>query len=226
MDKESVLKNYAALGINAQKDIYEFILNNTEATVGDRNYVLSKSNESMEFMANFLGALNFNTIRFYLEKNGEAEKNHWFLAFYNGEKWFYYEPCFDSVRGKHVFTNFNSLITYAVAKVVKALENTDDISTDIYEKYTLKEIICLPNFDYEDDVRISKKGNEVLIWSSLNKTEEYDMIIKKAEEEELLNRNYEQRNNRGLLFFGVGFTVTIVVGLILIYLLAKIYVNK
>ena len=226
MDKESILKNYATLGINSQNGIFDFIVNNSEATVGDRHYNLTNSNEIMEFMANFFYSLGFEVIRLYLEKNASLqEKRHWFLAFNNGSKWFYYESINEKIKGKHVFSNYNSLINYATAKNIQALENDEAIDFNVYEQYVLKEIISLPNFDLEDDIRISKDGNEILLWNGCG-SNDYNVVIKNAEKEEVINRNYNDNADRSVLFFVVGFISTLVIGIALVWILAQIYLNN
>ncbi|MEI3508000.1 MAG: hypothetical protein V8R01_02530 [Bacilli bacterium] len=68
MEKESILQKYAEIGINSQNGLYEFLINNEEAKVGNKKYDLTKSNEVMEFMAPFLEALGFEVIVFILKK--------------------------------------------------------------------------------------------------------------------------------------------------------------
>lgn len=222
MDKETVLKSYSLLGINSQTGLYDYVISHDEATIDETVYNLNNSNESMEFMANFLNALGFEVKRLYLEKSDDENKRHWFLAFNNGFKWFYYEVNIENIIGQYTFSNYKNLITFALAKIIKDFENFSEINNNdmlILQKYNLKEIEPLKSLNLYENIVQSKNGSEILAWSNLNHQEDYNRIIKKAEKEEIKNR----KGDTNFVFFAVGFVITLGVGVFLVWLLAMYF---
>lgn len=229
MEKENLLRNYWTLGINSQANLFDFVSNNTEAVVDDRKYNLKKSNECIEFMAGFLEALNFEVFRLYLNKTKDVEEgnieNYWFLAFSNGFKWFYYEPRLEGVKGQYTFSNYDSLTTFAVSRVISFSENNSNLNLDIYEKYSLKEIEPLQNFMLRQDIKQSKQGKEILLWDALGKQIDFEQRVKNAEIEEIENRDnrisrVEKRQGK---FFWLGFIPTLAIGIGLLWYLANFF---
>ena len=222
MDKEFILSQYSSLGIHSQDDLYNFMVNNTKATIEDINYHLRSSNESMEFMANFLSALNFKVVRLYLDKNDYDYRKHcWFLIFNDGFKWFYYEVCLDEIKGEYSFETYTEAVAFAATKIIKALEKNEISDADIENKYFLKEIKPLQNFGLYANIKSSEKGHEILCWSSNN-------IIKTNSTSQEQHTETIKGRSKGIntLSFIIGFVITFVVGIGLIYLLSQIYYRK
>lgn len=219
MKNNLVLDEYSKLGINSQTGLYDYMLSHEKATINSIDYNFKNSNETMEFMASFFGALGFEIRRFYLENDS---KRHWFLAFSNGFKWFYYETTLKDIVGKYTFKSYNNLIMFALSKIIKSLENISDSRdnvTELLQGYTLREIQPLSGFDLDENILASKKGKEILVWGSLSKSEDYDEIIKKAKREEIKNRS----TIISILAFVVGFILTLGIGVFLVWLLARHY---
>lgn len=222
MDKDFILRAYGELGINSQTGLYDYIVTHDKSTINFVDYNFNNSNETMEFMAQFFLALGFEVKRLYLEKDN---KRHWFLAFNNGFKWFYYETVLKDIVGQYIFKNYNNLIMFALSKIIKSLENNDLSGSNglsVLEGYNLKEIEPLNGFNLEENINFSKKGEEILAWSHLNNENDYDRIIKKAEKEEIRNR----KDETNWLFFAIGFLITLGIGVLLVWLLAMYYYGK
>lgn len=225
MSRNEILRNYSLLGINSQNSLYEFMVDNVEAVIGDTTYNLDNSNEAMEFMAIFLEALGFKVLRLYLEKNNDDTKYHWFLAFYNGFKWYYYEPNLNNMVGKYAFSDYKNLVVFALAKIIKSFENLEGINSEtieILEQYSLREIAPLNGFNFYENIKQSKNGNEILAWSNADHADDYNKLIKKAEKEEIRNRN----SGFSFTFFAIGFVITLSIGVLLVWILAMIYYGK
>lgn len=225
MSRNEVLRNYSLLGINSQNSLYEFMVDNVEAVIGDTTYNLDNSNEAMEFMAIFLEALGFKVLRLYLEKNNDDTKCHWFLAFYNGFKWYYYEANLNNMVGKYVFSDYKNLVVFALAKIIKSFENLEGINSEtieILEQYSLREITPLNGLNLYENIKQSKNGNEILAWSNADHADDYNKLIKKAEKEEIRNRN----SGFSFTFFAIGFVITLSIGVLLVWILAMIYYGK
>lgn len=226
MEKESILQKYAAIGINSQNGLYEFLINNEEAKVGNKKYNLTKSNEVMEFMAPFLEALGFEVIRLYLEKDKDVSSKkqiqnfHWFLAFHSGLKWYYYETALKEFQGQYTFENYNNLTTFAAVNLINVLESKDD-DDKAYEKYTLKEIKPLNNLKILDNIKQSQDGTEILVWSDLVGNFNYEQFIPQTEEEKSIPRRKRKNTNFGL--FIIGFAFTLVICLLILWIFAIIY---
>ena len=215
MDKENLLKNYFALGINSQENLFNYVVNNTEAVIDERRYNLTKSNEFIEFMAGFLEALNLKVVRLFLSNNKEDEPiNHWFLAFNNGFKWFYYEPYLEGIKGEYSFDTFDELVKFAVSKIIGAVEKIDDFNLDIYSNYCLKEIDPLQNFMLGQDVKISKNGNDVIFLNMFNAADDNTIDDSELDGEDI------KRQGK---FFWLGFIPTLAIGLGLLWYLANFF---
>ncbi len=226
MEKEIVLQKYAEIGINSQNGLYEFLINNNEAILDNTNYNLNNSNETMEFMAPFLEALGFEVIRLYIEKEKnignkkEIQNFHWFLAFHSGLKWYYYETVLKEIQGQYTFENYNNLTTFAAVNLVNVLESKDDEDKD-YEKYTLKEIKPLDNLNITDNIKQSQAGTEILVWSDLVGNFNYEQFIIRPEAKKKISRRKRKNTNFGL--FIIGFSFTLVICLLILWIFAIIY---
>ena len=222
MDENLIMNEYSKLGLNTQKSLYDFVLENDSCDVDGIHYNLRKSNECMEFMAKFLGALGFEIKRLYLE----SDKNrYWFLVFSNGINWFYYEAFLKDISGQYSLKNYDDLITFATSKIIKSLEGLNSINEgniEIFDNYTLKEISPLEGFNEEENIFLSRRGNEILFWNNLNTVEDYGKIVKKAEKDNFVS----SKDGINWFFFIVGFAFTLVVGCILIFILAMHYSGK
>ncbi|MBR3362955.1 MAG: hypothetical protein IKG40_03415 [Bacilli bacterium] len=221
MNEELIINEYSKLGLTTQKGLYNFIMENDSCDVDGVHYNLRKSNECMEFMAKFLKALGFDVKRLYLE----SDKNkHWFLLFNSGLNWFYYEVILKDISGQYTFKNYDSLITFAVSKIIKSLEGLKSINEEnisVFKNYILREISPLDGFDVENNISSSKKGNEILVWNNLNTADDYDRVIKKVEKD--VSSSSGKIN---WVFFIIGFVFTLAVGCILIFTLAMHYSGK
>lgn len=225
MDKEKVLKDYAAVGINSQSGLYNFIINNDKVVLNGIDYDLSKSNEVMEFMVPFLEALDFEVTRLYLEKekDGVTIKNHWFVAFNSGLKFYYYETVIDEIKGKYSFGSYNNLTTFVVTKLINFFEKNND--STLNEKYTLREIKPLDNFNLSDNIKQSHEGLEVLVWSDLAGNFSYEQNIPEVMQREEIPKRKKKSTNFGLFLVGFAFTLVICIG-ILWFLASLYYGNK
>lgn len=155
MKKKKVLKMFHELNIKSSNDLYDFIVKNGSSTIDGRTFDLNNNKETVDFMALFLEAMDFEFIKFRFEK---ADYIYWFLVFYDGKKWFYFEPNLKDIGGQFSFINYNELIFFVTQKlngyfgyknenyVIKEFMNGDDEGTEIFvnDKMT---------FDKNDDVK-------------------------------------------------------------------------
>lgn len=211
MEKENLLRNYFALGINSQDSLFDYICNNTEAVIDERRYNLTKSNECIEFMAGFLEALNLKVVRLYLNSD-EDGVNYWFLAFNNGFKWFFYEPYLEGIKGSYNFDEFEELVRVVTSKVIGL--NNNDINA--YQKYSLKEIEPLQNFMLGQDIKQSKNGKDIIFYDDSSQSNDLD------------NSEIENDDESGTLkrqgkFFWLGFIPTLGIGFGLLWYLANFF---
>ena len=217
MNNENVLRNYYNLGINSEDNLYDYVSNNTEVVIDERRFKLTKSNELIEFMAGFLEALNLKVVRLYFSNNNEDNPlNYWFLAFNNGFKWFFYEPCLEGIKGKYTFDEFDELVKFVTSKVIGLTEENVDSNT--YEKYSLKEIEPLQNFMLRQDVKQSKNGKDIPFYDKL---EINDEVIESNEVENYVEDS-ENIKRQGKFFF-LGFIPTLLIGLGLLWYLANFF---
>lgn len=162
MDHNDVLNDYKKIAIKSPDDLYDYVVKHDEAFINDRRFDLNSSNEVMEFMALFLSMENYNLTRLYFEKelsNGKSFK-HWFLTFRNGDRWYYFEPVVEEILGQYGFDSYNEMMFYIINKLNQNFNGEN-------KHYTLKEISQLNNSSYDDDVKQSLNGMDILINEAL-----------------------------------------------------------
>ena len=217
MNNENVLRNYYNLGINSQDNLYDYVCNNTEAVIDERRFNLTKSNESIEFMAMFLEALNLKVVRLYFSNNKEENQlNYWFLAFNNGFKWFFYEPSLEGIKGSYSFDDFEELVRFVTSKVIGLTEG--NVDSNSYLNYSLKEIEPLQNFMLRQDIKQSNNGKDIPFYDNLNINNE----IVDSEKVETVVEDNEDIKRQGKFFF-LGFIPTLLIGFGLLWYLANFF---
>ncbi len=211
MDNNEIIKQFSNLGIKNNNDLYEYIVNNQKASLNKRKFDLTRSNETIEFMALFLTATNHEVTRFYFEKanhNDSSEKfRHWFIGFMEEEKWCYYEPILKNSLGQFSFDTFDEFLFFASNKLNDAFDKGNT-------KFSIMEIEPLNNESLDDDIKQSQNSPEVFI--NLSKSS----VIEDAPADISEKENVDTHKNtylRSLTFFIIAFVVTLVICLLVLF---------
>lgn len=144
MIRKKVLNLFRKINIKSTNDLYDFIVENSFVTIGEKEFDLNNSKETVDFMALFLEAAGFDLIRFCFEK---ADNIYWFLAFYDGKNWFYFEPNLKDIGGQFSFINYSELIFFVTQRLNEYFGEKE-------EKYVLKEFM---NGDEGIEVFVNEK---------------------------------------------------------------------
>jgi len=203
MNKKTVLKEFKKLNIRNTLDLYDFLMNNSEATINKQQFNLKDSKDVMNFIYMFVSALNWNSVRLNFSKEGFE---HWFLAFTDGENWFYYETALQDIAGQFSFLSYNELIFFITNKLNAYHGNEND-------NYVLK--------DFQKDDDIESDGVELLVNDSLKLNPKYEANVKKG-----ISFMPGSGSNKGIKLFVCGFGLTFVICMVLLGIAVYIMRNQ
>ncbi len=197
MNKKDILNEFKKLNIKGSFDLYDFIVANDCVQVGDIFFDLNTSKGSTEFMSLFMQVIGYDYVRFLFKKE---DFNHWFLAFFNGDDWFYYEPFLEKLSGQFVFANYDELLFFVTRRL-------NDYCGGDKNNYILK--------DFSSNESLSNGGTEVFVNDYMTLDKDYDP---KPMVQSSFVREAEQYKN--FLFFIIGFFLMIAI-LILVFWLSS-----
>lgn len=205
MNKKEILKQFKNLNIKDMNDLYEFLLNNEEITINNQHYNFHDSKETMNFIHMFVSALGYNSVRLNFSKK---DFSHWFLAFNNGENWFYYETVLKDNTGQYSFLTYNELIFF-ITNMLNAYSGNED------DTYVLK--------DFKDGDDVESDGVELLVNDSLKLNPKYEANTKKGIS---FMSGSVGGSNKGIKLFVCGFGLTLLICMILLGIAVYIMQNK
>lgn len=203
MNKKEILKEFQKLDIKNTADLYDFLLENIEATIKDTHYNLNDSKDTMNFVDTFVTALGYKSIKFNFDKNGF---NHWFLAFNDGENWLCYETILEDIIGQYSFLTYDELI-FCMTNLLNSYKGNSD------DKYVLK--------DFQNGEDIESDGVELLINDSLKLSPKYDANAKKG-----FSLMPGGGSGSGIKLFIRGFGLTLIICMALLGIVVYIMQNK
>ena len=210
--ENKILEEYTNQGIISINSLYDFILNNNYATIGEETYNLETSNEVAEFMALFLENKGYKVVRLFFQTSANMRKYHFAVAFCINDKWHYYELLIPQLKGKYTFDNFTTLTNFIYSNLC-----------NIYSKGTLK-IVQNPNtLDINKAISKAASGEEILASSELLLPKNYR---EQEQQEEIEPRKSSLRSSirykYALIIVSFAGTLGILVGLLyLLYTLNK-----
>ena len=153
----------------------------------------------------FVSALGYNSVRLNFSKK---DFSHWFLAFNNGENWFYYETVLKDNTGQYSFLTYNELIFF-ITNMLNAYSGNED------DTYVLK--------DFKDGDDVESDGVELLVNDSLKLNPKYEANVKKGIS---FMSGSVGGSNKGIKLFVCGFGLTLLICMILLGIAVYIMQNN
>ena len=187
VNSSNVLKDFRLLKIKNTNDLYDFVIGNDSVFINGKSFNLNDNIEALEFMSLYFSSFNFDFKRFCFEKAGFK---HYFLVFFDGDEWFYYEPILKDLMGQFVFVNYDELLFFVTRRLNEYFY--DDSS------YILREV------NDSDEM-------EIFVSDRLSLDKEYD---DKPKVQSSFIRDMEQYKNFYLFFMGFFFTIAFLIFII------------